>query len=169
MEVMNKHQAVIGVGSNLNQPLLQVLTAIDRISSCFDQVPNVATVYSSRPMGPQDQPDFINTVVSITTEMTAHAILKALQKIESEHGRIRIGERWGPRTLDLDLLLLGDKQVNDDDLIVPHVGIVEREFVVVPLYELMPEIEIPGKGALANFYQNFIQHDMQAAACWVKQ
>jgi len=109
-----------------------------------------SSVYETEPMGPADQPDFLNAVVALHTQMPALDLLDVLQNIESLHGRVRDGERWGPRTLDLDLLLYGEHIIDTPRLSVPHPGIAERSFVLLPLQELEPELVVPGKGAIST-------------------
>ena len=101
-------------------------------------------------MGPQDQPDYLNAVVALRTALPAHDLLIELQRIEHSHGRVRDGERWGPRTLDLDLLLYGQRIIESATLSVPHPGIAERSFVLWPLAELAPDLEVPGKGMIST-------------------
>ena len=91
-------------------------------------------------MGPADQPDYINAVAAVDTQLEALELLDSLQQIEQQHGRVRKDERWGPRSLDLDLLLFGEQHINHPRLVVPHYGMREREFVLHPLYELQPDI-----------------------------
>jgi 2-amino-4-hydroxy-6-hydroxymethyldihydropteridine diphosphokinase len=102
-------------------------------------------------MGPADQPDYINAVAALDTALSAHELLSAMQAIEHRHGRTRSGERWGPRTLDLDLLLYGMDQIHDATLIVPHPGLCERNFVLYPLYEIAPRLLLPGLGRLGDY------------------
>lgn len=136
----------IGLGSNLDDPQTQIKTAIDDIAR-LDQTTLVQTssLYKSPPMGPQDQPDYINAVVSVDTTLSAHILLDALQAIEQSHGRIR-KRHWGERTLDLDILLCADKVIDDERLNVPHPGITERAFVLYPLAEIAPNLSIPQRG-----------------------
>jgi len=102
-------------------------------------------------MGPADQPDYVNAVMAICTTLDAHTLLHALQAIEREQGRVRTGLRWGPRTLDLDLLIYGGERITNDELTVPHAGIAEREFVLYPLAEIAPPgLNVPGHGPLAS-------------------
>ncbi len=101
-------------------------------------------------MGPQDQPDYLNAVVGLQTELSAFHLLSELQHIEYSHGRTRDGERWGPRTLDLDLLLFADEIIDTPKLSVPHPGIAERSFVLLPLAELAPDLIVPNKGSVSN-------------------
>lgn len=138
----------IGLGSNLDNPLARLKTAIEDLQ----QLPQtvlvcVSSLYRSPPMGPQDQPDYINAVAEVETTLSAHALLDALQQIEHKHGRVR-ARHWGERTLDLDILLYGDVQISDARLRVPHPGLAERAFVVYPLHEIAPDLHIPGQGSL---------------------
>ena len=105
-------------------------------------------------MGPQDQPDFVNAVAALESSLSARALLARLQTIEDEQGRVRGGQRWGPRTLDLDLLLHGDEVIAEAELTVPHPGLAHRLFVLLPLLELAPEIEIPGQGPAAALLES---------------
>jgi len=101
-------------------------------------------------MGPQDQPDYLNAVVGLQTRLAALNLLRELQNIEHQHGRVRNGERWGPRTLDLDLLLYADDIIDSPDLSVPHPGIAERAFVLLPLAEIAPDLIVPNKGTVSE-------------------
>jgi 2-amino-4-hydroxy-6-hydroxymethyldihydropteridine diphosphokinase len=142
--------AYIGLGSNLSNPVAQLHQAHKAISV----IPNVrelviSSFYGSTPMGPQNQPDYVNAVLAIATRLPPLALLQHLQAIEHEQGRVR-GERWGARTLDLDILLYGNQCIDLPDLIVPHVGLTQRAFVLYPLYEIAPQLAVPGKGALQD-------------------
>jgi 2-amino-4-hydroxy-6-hydroxymethyldihydropteridine diphosphokinase len=106
-----------------------------------------SSVYETAPVGGPEQGDFLNAVVEISTELEPHALLAALQRIENDLGRVR-AERFGPRTIDLDLLLYGDDVIDDPDLTVPHPRMRERAFVVIPLTELRPDAALPGGGTL---------------------
>jgi 2-amino-4-hydroxy-6-hydroxymethyldihydropteridine diphosphokinase len=103
-------------------------------------------LYRSAPLGPVDQPDYVNAVAVLDTRLDPHELLAALQALEHVHGRMRAGMRWGPRTLDLDLLVFGDLRLSSESLTVPHPGIAERDFVLRPLAEIAPALEIPGLG-----------------------
>ena len=140
-------QSYIGLGSNLDNPELQLDTAL----GALDNIPDTRLVenssfYRSAPLGPGNQPDFINAVALIDTGLTAGQLLVRLQSIENRQGRVREGQRWGPRTLDLDLLLYGSLVIEEPELTVPHPGIRHRNFVLMPLLELAPDLEIPGLG-----------------------
>ncbi|MCX4189493.1 2-amino-4-hydroxy-6-hydroxymethyldihydropteridine diphosphokinase [Methylophaga sp. OBS3] len=141
-------QAYIGLGSNLAEPVKQVQSAIADLQSIpSTSLIKASSLYSSAPMGPQDQPDYVNAVALLETELSAHALLDALQAIEQQHGRER-KRHWGERTLDLDILLFGEEMIEDERLVVPHIGLHEREFVVYPLMEIAGDITIPGKDSL---------------------
>jgi 2-amino-4-hydroxy-6-hydroxymethyldihydropteridine diphosphokinase len=138
--------AWIGLGSNLDDPRRQVLDALREL----DEVDGISVrarsrLYMSDPMGPQDQPDFINAVAAVETRLAPLELLASLRSIEQRHARRR-ERHWGPRTLDLDLLLYGSETIEHPDLQVPHPGIAGRSFVLLPLREIAPGIEIPGRG-----------------------
>ena len=142
--------AFVGIGSNLDEPHRQIDAAINRLAALPGcDVFAVSSLYRSAPFGPVEQPDFLNAVVALTTDMSARALFAALQSIEEDMGRQR-SERWGARIIDLDLLVFGDAVVNDDDLVVPHPGIGERNFVLLPLAEIAPELDIPGLGPVRD-------------------
>ena len=134
----------IGIGSNLENPKMQVREAADRLK----EIPGVVVVklsslYKSSPMGAQDQPDYVNAVAEIETNLSAEALLKFLKRIEVAQERDLDAERWGPRTIDLDILLFGDEQIQTDTLTIPHVGLKKRDFVVYPLAEVAPQLILP--------------------------
>ncbi|MFW1677226.1 2-amino-4-hydroxy-6-hydroxymethyldihydropteridine diphosphokinase [Pontibacter sp. JAM-7] len=140
----------IGLGSNLAEPTGQVRQALQELSDLPDtQLLKASSLYSSSPVGPQDQPDFINAVAAITTTLPAHDLLDQLQALEQAHHRIR-ERHWGPRTLDLDLLLYGEQTIATHRLQVPHPCMPERNFVLYPLAEIAPECLIPGFGPLSK-------------------
>ncbi len=145
---MKKNTVYIGLGSNIEQPYQQIKTAV----IALDALPETRVIkdsgyFKSRPMGPEDQPDYVNAVVKIETTITVNVLLQRCQQIEQQQGRIR-SRRWGERTIDLDILLYADQQIQNDDLIVPHPGVCLRDFVYMPLLKLAPEITVPGKGLL---------------------
>lgn len=140
--------AYIGLGSNLENPQMQVETAMNEL----DGLPQTelrarSSLYRSAPMGPQDQPDFINAVACLETALPADALLRGLQAIERKHGRAR-SRHWGPRTLDLDILLYGKDMIDTEQLKIPHPGIAQRNFVLYPLAEIDNRLDIPGLGEL---------------------
>lgn len=141
---MTAHTCYIGLGSNLSQPAKQLHQAVNSIAQLeLTTVLKCSSLYSSKPMGPQDQPDYVNAVVEIETNLSPHALLAAMQKIELDQGRVRKGQRWGPRTLDLDILLFGNQVIESQDLTIPHIGMKSREFVLFPLHEIAPDLVLP--------------------------
>ena len=148
---MNKIIAYIGLGSNLTSPEAQIKAARQAINALENvQEHAFSSLYRSPPMGPQDQPDYVNAVMAVKTDLSPMALLRSLQKIELDQGRVRKDERWGARTLDLDMLLYGEKIIELPELCVPHYGLAERAFVLYPLQEIAPTIQIPGKGSIAD-------------------
>lgn len=148
----------IGVGSNLQNPQQQVTDALTLLDNMPETVcARVSSLYRSRPMGPADQPDYINAVAELKTTLSARILLQHLQDIEARQGRVRGAERWGPRTLDLDILLYNHQVICESNLVVPHPGIPERAFVLYPLQQLAPDIEIPGLGSLKDIIDIFEQ------------
>lgn len=137
-------QVYIGLGSNLSAPLQQLQSAVSSLGALPDSsLECVSSFYGSQPMGPQDQPDYVNSVALIETQLIPQVLLEYTQAIETKHGRQRNGERWGPRTLDLDILLFGQQVINTENLIVPHYGMQQREFVLYPLFEIAPDLVLP--------------------------
>ncbi|MDT4289799.1 2-amino-4-hydroxy-6-hydroxymethyldihydropteridine diphosphokinase [Methylomonas sp. MO1] len=144
-------EAYIGLGSNLEDSVDHVNRARLEISA----LPGVAEIafsplYRSTPVGPQDQPDYVNAVMRISTELEPLALLRQLQQIENQHGRLR-SVRWGARTLDLDVLLYAQQSINEPDLIVPHPELSKRAFVLYPLADVASsDLKIPGLDSLSQ-------------------
>ena len=137
--------AYIGLGSNLANDsgdsiriLQQAVQGLSKLGSV-----KVSGLYGSKPMGPQDQPDYFNAAAALDTKLSAAELLVQLQHLEQQAGRIRV-RRWGERTLDLDLLLFGTAQIETDSLTVPHVGVLQRAFVVLPLLDLDSQLQVNG-------------------------
>ena len=154
--MIESHQwvtAYVGLGSNLDEPVQQVRRALQEL----DRLPATRCVrhsalYHTRPLGPQDQPDYINAVAQLATGLAPEPLLDALQSLEQRHRRVRQGPRWGPRTLDLDLLLYDTLQMSTERLILPHPELTRRAFVLLPLAEVAPRtLKIPGCGMLAHW------------------
>ena len=138
-------QAYIGLGSNLSQPAEQLDAAVGWLQSWSGiSLLAVSGYYRSAPVGPQDQPDFVNAVAEISTNLSPMQLLAAIQDIETRQGRERT-DTWGPRTLDLDILLYGELVIREPELTIPHPRLTERAFVLVPLMDLLPEAIIDGK------------------------
>jgi len=137
----------IGLGANLGDRVGQIeaaFTALAALSS--DGALIRSPLYETEPMGPIDQPDYVNAVGTFVTVLTPMALLVELQRIEREARRVRTAVRWGPRTLDLDLLRYGELVLDTPDLVLPHPGVTLRAFVLRPLVDLDPALEIPGRG-----------------------
>ncbi|KAF3977491.1 MAG: 2-amino-4-hydroxy-6-hydroxymethyldihydropteridine diphosphokinase [Methylococcales symbiont of Iophon sp. n. MRB-2018] len=145
-------EVYIGLGSNLQQPKQQIKQARLAIAKQKNiEEAGFSSLYASPPMGSQDQPDYVNAVMKIITSLSAIKLLRVLQSIEHQQGRVRKAEQWGARTLDLDLLLYGDQQIEHPDLIVPHLGLTKRAFVLYPLQEItQTDLYIPSKGMLKH-------------------
>lgn len=140
----------IGLGSNIEGPRDQVIQAISELAELpSSTLLKASSLYQSKPLGPQDQPDFINAVAELETSLSVRKLLSYLQEIESNHHRSR-EIHWGPRTLDLDILLYDAVEIDNADLKIPHPEIRNRNFVLIPLYEIAVELTIPGMGKLAE-------------------
>ena len=142
-------RAFVGLGSNLDDPAAQLRRAFDAL----ERIEGVHAVRRSRfyrtpPWGRVDQPDFVNAVAELDTTLAPHALLLELQALEARFGRAR-REHWGPRVLDLDLLLHGDREIRDAGLQLPHPRLHERAFVLVPLADLAPGLHVPGRGSVS--------------------
>lgn len=144
----------IGLGSNLANPIQQILMAIEALKKIpKTSVLRASSLYVSPPMGPQDQADYVNAVVELSSELSAQALLEQLQLIEQRQGRVRL-RHWGERTLDLDILVFGDHEMSDKRLTIPHPSITERAFVLYPLAEIAPDLIIIKFGNVASLVQN---------------
>jgi 2-amino-4-hydroxy-6-hydroxymethyldihydropteridine diphosphokinase len=144
----------IGLGSNLAEPRAQIeagLQALARVART--RLLRHSRLYRSAPWGKIDQPDFINAVAQLETELEPRALLEQMLAIEHAAGRIRSGDRWGPRVLDLDILLHGERVLDYPGLHVPHPRLAQRAFVLVPLAELAPDLQVPGIGPIQRLLQ----------------
>ena len=148
----------VALGSNLNDPLNQLKQAVKALQE-FAINFEVGPFYGSKPVGPQDQPDYVNAVAKFDTNLTALELLDKLQHIENQQGRVRL-RRWGERTLDLDLILYGNEQIQNERLTVPHIEMKNREFVIVPIFDLSPELVLPSGEKLADTYALYQHHQM---------
>ena len=145
--------AYIGLGSNLDNPIGHVKQALEDLKQLpQSQLLLASKLYLSKPVGPQDQDNFVNAVALIITELEPLALLDELQTIEQQHQRVR-ERHWGPRSLDLDLLLFGDRSIQHPRLTVPHAQLSRRDFVVGPLLELCPELVLPSGTQLQELLQ----------------
>lgn len=145
----------LGLGANLGQPEAQIQTAISALATISEcELLAQSRLYASKPMGPQDQPDYINAVVALVTTLSPLQLLAQCQQIEQRHGRVRDGERWQARTLDIDILLFGNEMINEPELQVPHYGMHERAFVLLPLFEIRPDLCLPTGERLSQLIAN---------------
>ena len=144
--------ACIGLGSNLDDPVSQIRTALDAMAAWPDTRLMVTSgLYANPPMGPVEQPDFVNAVAVLLTRLSLREIFARLQAQEQAQGRQHgAGPRWGPRCIDLDLLACGQQSCATEDLVVPHPGISERNFVLFPLLEICPHYLLPGLGSVSR-------------------
>ncbi|MDH3450949.1 MAG: 2-amino-4-hydroxy-6-hydroxymethyldihydropteridine diphosphokinase [Gammaproteobacteria bacterium] len=139
--------AFVGLGSNQGDPLRQVSTAIDELQALSCSPVRVSPMYGSKAIGPGTQPDYVNAVVRLSTALPADDMLSALHDIEHVHRRVR-DQRWAARTLDLDLLVYGTAVIDQPGLQIPHPRLAERPFVLYPLFDLAPDLHIPGLGSV---------------------
>lgn len=142
--------AYVGLGSNLDRPAVQIDTAFSMLA----EIPDTRLVlrssrYRSAPLGGIEQPDFANAAAGLLTQLDARALLAELQRIERRRGRQRDGSRWGPRVIDLDLLAFCRQVIDAPGIRVPHPGIAQRNFVLLPLREIAPDLDIPGLGRIS--------------------
>jgi 2-amino-4-hydroxy-6-hydroxymethyldihydropteridine diphosphokinase len=143
-------RAFVGLGSNLDDPQTQLQRALRALAELpHTRLAMHSGLYRSAPLGSLDQPDYLNAVAALDTQLSAADLLAALQAIERRQGRVRSAQRWEARTLDLDLLLYGELQLHDAALTVPHPGLRERAFVLYPLQAIAPDLIIPGLGELS--------------------
>ena len=146
--------AYVAIGSNLNDPQARVLEAFERLAA----LPTTRSVlrsrlYGTRPMGPQDQPDFVNAAAGLLTHLTARELLEGLLRTEQSMGRNR-QERWGPRVIDLDLVWMLGEAIDEPGLTLPHPGVSTRNFVLYPLADIAPALAIPGHGTVSEMLRS---------------
>lgn len=154
--------AYVALGSNEGDPVEQVRRAFDALASLPEsRLVSRSRLWRTPPYGPVEQPDFINAVAGLLTRLAPHALLAELRRIENDQGRVRT-VRWGPRTLDLDLLVHGTARIDDETLTVPHPGIAERAFVLYPLAEVAPALDVPGAGRVATLASRISQDGITA-------
>ncbi len=156
--------AYIALGSNLASPLEQVNAAVKAIGDIPDsRIFAVSSFYRTPPLGPQDQPDYLNAAVALETSLRPETLLDHTQRIELQQGRTRKAERWGPRTLDLDIMLFGDEVIHTERLTVPHYDMKNRGFMLWPLFEIAPELTFPDDGIALT---QLVQQHSPAPARW---
>lgn len=145
-------RAYVGLGSNLQDPQAQLRLALDGLNRLPDtRVIKCSDYYLTQPVGPVPQADFVNAVCELETALQPLALLRQLLALEARAGRRREGVvRWGPRVLDLDLLVYDQEVINEPELILPHPHLTERAFVLIPFAEIAPYVHVPGKGRVAD-------------------
>ena len=147
--------AYIGLGSNLQGPAGQIESALDELREIPEtRMISRSSLYRSSPLGGIEQPDFVNAVAAVLTTLEPRDLLRKLKAIERRRGRERNGQRWGPRVIDLDLLVFSRAVLSEAGLSIPHPGIAERNFVLLPLREIAPDLVIPGLGRVASIAIN---------------
>ncbi len=145
----------IAIGSNLASPLEQVNAALAALAEIPDsQIVAVSPFYRTPPLGPQDQPDYLNAAVALDTDLAPETLLDHTQRIELQQGRERKAHRWGPRTLDLDIMLFGDRQIATPRLTVPHYDMKNRAFMLLPLVHIAPDACFPDGVKIADILAN---------------
>jgi 2-amino-4-hydroxy-6-hydroxymethyldihydropteridine diphosphokinase len=143
--------AYIGIGSNLDDPERQVQSAVEALARLpHSRLLRASRLFRTPPWGRAEQPAFVNAAAMLATSLSPRELLDALLTIERERGRHRDGTRWGPRVIDLDILLYGDLSVDEDGLRIPHPHIAERAFVLLPLADLDAELCVPGRGRVRD-------------------
>lgn len=154
----------IGLGSNINHPINQIITALHALQRLpHIQLRQTSHLYQTRPVGYLEQPDFINAVAELTTTLTPDALLTQLRTLEYQQGRTRDGQLNQPRNLDLDLLLFGDYTCTSNHLTIPHPGLAERAFVIIPLAEIAPQLRLPNGIRVTELAAQFAATDPTAA------
>ncbi|MBB1387926.1 2-amino-4-hydroxy-6-hydroxymethyldihydropteridine diphosphokinase [Shewanella vesiculosa] len=154
-------QVYVALGANLAEPVQQLDVAVTALKTlALNNTLTVSAYYRSKPMGDVIQPDYVNAVAGFQTELLPIELLDALQDIEQQQGRLRL-ERWGPRTLDLDLLLYGAQHINQPRLCVPHYGMKQRSFVLVPLADIAPTLTLPCNTSLESLISVTMRDELQ--------
>lgn len=154
--------AYIGLGANLGQPQRKINAALAAIETHKNiQLLDQSSPYKSDPLGPSEQPDYINAVAKLSTALSPHDLLNALLRLETKLGRTRDGTHWGPRIIDIDLLYYGQETINDVNLTIPHPEIANRNFVVYPLAEIEPDFILPDGRPLTSLLDNISPHGLE--------
>lgn len=157
--------AYVALGSNLDDPRVQVERALAALADLPDtRLVLSSSLYRTRPFGPVAQSDFVNAVAGVLTQLDPAALLAQLKALEARLGRERPVVRWGPRRIDLDLLVHGAARIAEPALEVPHPGIAERAFVLVPLAEIAPDLAVPGRGRVRDLLVRVDSTDLERLA-----
>jgi 2-amino-4-hydroxy-6-hydroxymethyldihydropteridine diphosphokinase len=157
--------AYVAVGANLDDPLARVQESFAHLGAIrATRVVAISRLYRTAPLGPNDQPDFINAVVGILTQLTASQLLSELKSLECALGRAAPVVRWGPRRIDFDLLIFGVERIDSQSLTVPHPGVPTRNFVLYPLLDIAPELLVPGHGRVRELASRVSADGLSALA-----
>jgi 2-amino-4-hydroxy-6-hydroxymethyldihydropteridine diphosphokinase len=157
--------AYVAVGANLDDPLARVRESFVHLAAIrTTRLVAISRLYRTAPLGPQDQPDFINAAAGLLTQLTAVELLTELKALEHSLGRAAPVVRWGPRRIDFDLLVFGVERIDSTSLIVPHPGVPTRNFVLYPLLDIAPELFVPGHGRVRELASRVSAHGLSALA-----
>lgn len=166
---MNWRPAYVAIGSNLDDPVHQVGSAFAALAAIPEtRLELRSRLWRTRPMGPQEQPDFINAVAGLLTRLDARQLLAALTAIEQRQGRVAPAMRWGPRRIDLDLLMVGDETRDEEGFILPHPGLHQRNFVLYPLEEIAADAWVPGHGRVRALRQKVPGEGLEALSAGIR-
>lgn len=142
--------AYVGLGSNLSDPVAQLRSALAALADLpATRLVARSRLWKSPPLGPADQPDYVNAAAGLLTRLEPRRLLGALRSVETAMGRAVPVQRWGPRVIDLDLLVFGMMEIDEPGLVLPHPGVHQRDFVLYPLAEFAPSLWVPGRGRVA--------------------
>ena len=149
------NQVYLGIGSNKNHPYFRIYTVLKQINRIKStNIVKKSSLYITKPLGPQAQPNFLNSVIEIRTNLKPMELLDQLQNLERLHNRKKT-KRWGPRSMDIDILIYNNLIMNTDKLVIPHPGLEYRDFVLIPLYEITSyRYEIPKYGKITTLIKN---------------
>jgi 2-amino-4-hydroxy-6-hydroxymethyldihydropteridine diphosphokinase len=165
MSSAQSSRAYIGIGSNLENPLQQLSAAVKSLRAIPEtQLLALSHIYQTAPIGPADQPDYTNAAALLETGLTPEVLLDALQAIENQQGRVR-EVRWGPRTLDLDIILYADITIRTARLTVPHIEMENRNFVLIPLMDISPALTLPNGQSLKTVAEAAGSEGIKRLAC----
>lgn len=164
---MRWRPAYVALGGNLSEPLCQVRNTLDALGAIAGtRLVLRSSPWRSRPMGPQDQPDFVNAVAGLVTARPARELFESLQAIERSMGKVEPVVRWGPRLIDLDLLAVGADRLDEPGLRLPHPGLHRRNFVLYPLAEIAAELWVPGVGRVRTLRDSVSGEGLERLASW---
>ncbi len=154
-DARTEHVVYLGLGSNLGDPAANLDRALRQLTKLpHSRLVTCSDYYRNPPLGPVPQPDYVNAVCRLDTHLQPLPLLRLLQALELNCGRVRDGTHWGPRILDVDILLYDDRIISEPELVIPHPGLTVRNFVLVPLLEIAPDLKVPGQGLLSNLVRS---------------